>query len=413
MEQKISFIHCADIHLDSPFKGMSHLTDQIIDQVRNSTFEAFEQLIELAIEKKVDFILIVGDLFDREDQSMKAHMTVVRGFRRLKDHGIQVFLSFGNHDHIKSQTFPRNYPDNVFIYEKEQVEVMDYLKNDQRLAKIYGFSYNNRAVETNMVPQFKREDDGLFHIACLHGTAGNMNSDHANYAPFQLNELKQLDFHYWALGHIHKREVLSSNPLIVYPGNTQARSIKETGDKGCYHVVLSESEDPVIQFCRLDQIQFHKLSVDASKWTDITDAVNEIERYFHKVLQKLDKVLIELNFYGATDKVIKWQKEGHLNDMITLWNEQYADQTNWIQVIGIKVIETKKKGEWQGGEQFLRQLQTTFHQTADIEEILSPLWHHVDGRKWLDPLDLEEQEELLSLAKDEAFYLLHSMGDNE
>ncbi|WP_194287254.1 metallophosphoesterase family protein [Gracilibacillus oryzae] len=412
MDQQISFIHCADLHLDSPFKGLSHISNQITDQVRESTFQAFNQMIELAIDKQVDFVLIVGDIFDQEEQSMKAHMTVIRGFRRLMENGIYVYLSFGNHDFMKSQTFPRNYPDNVFVFEKEQVEVFPFIKNAQVIANIYGFSYYNRAVENNMVPQYKIKGDVPFHIASLHGSLGNSNTDHANYAPFQLNELKKSAFDYWALGHIHKREILSDKPAIVYPGNIQGRSIKETGEKGCYHVTLSESGS-VLEFCRLDQIQFRKVSLDAAEITDINEVMNIVEKQMELTLQTIDKVLLELTFVQAPDHFIKWDKEGKLVEMRELWNEQFSQQTNWAQILKIKIEKSRKIHEWQEGEQFLQQLQTTFAQSSDLEDIIEPLWYHVEGRKWLDQLAEEEQEELLSRAKEEVFYLLHESEESE
>ncbi|MFC4403170.1 metallophosphoesterase family protein [Gracilibacillus xinjiangensis] len=412
MEQQLSFIHCADLHLDSPFKGLRHLPNTILDQVRESTFHAFNQLIELAIDKQVDFVLIVGDLFDQEDQSMKAYMTVLQGFRRLKEHGIHVFLSFGNHDFIKSQTFPRNYPANVSVFEQEQVEAFDYIKKGQPLAKIYGFSYYNRAIEKNMVPQYKKQGDVPFHIASLHGSLGNTDTEHANYAPFQLTEMKQSGFDYWALGHIHKREILSNNPPIVYPGNIQGRSIKETGEKGCYHVVLSES-GAELDFCRLDQIQFKRMTIDASVWNDISEATSELEKAMETVVKTTERVFIELHFHHAGEIVVKWQKDGHLAEWMAFWNDQFANQTNWIQVIGIKISKAKTLDEWNEGEQFLQQLQQTFDQADDLEEIIDPLWSHPEGRKWLTNLSVEEQKELLSLAKEEANYLLNESEDNE
>src|SRR5699024_7401917 len=123
-----------------------------------------------------------------------------------------------------------------------------YQKNGQPLVSIYGFSYVNRAVHTNKAKEYDINDQQQipFHIAMLHGSVST-NTDHDVYAPFRLSDLTSRDFDYWALGHIHKRQVLHTDPYIVYPGNIQGRNRKETGEKGCYHVTISP-EDTTISF---------------------------------------------------------------------------------------------------------------------------------------------------------------------
>src|SRR5690625_3545256 len=241
MSKEISFIHAADLHLDSPFKGLAHMPASIFEQVRESTFAALDRLINMAIETQVDFLLIVGDLFDNEKQSLKAQIRLRRAFEELKRHHINVYLSYGNHDYTNGNSHPVTYPDNVFIFQNEQVNYFTYKKNEQALANIYGFSYENRAVNENKAPSYRILDNQIpYHIATLHGSL-HSNTDHDVYAPFYISDLAEKDFDYWALGHIHQREILKEDPYIVYPGNIQGRNRKEQGEKGCYHVSLSST----------------------------------------------------------------------------------------------------------------------------------------------------------------------------
>jgi len=166
MTDTITFIHAADLHLDSPFKGFSDVPEQVFQSMRESTFGAFDKLINTAIEKQVDFIVIVGDLFDENKQSLKAHLHLRDGFIRLQKYSIEVFISYGNHDYIAGNTYPIHYPDNVHIFLHDEVQALPFEKNGHHLANVYGFSYVNRDVKENKAIQYKLIDRSVpYHIA--------------------------------------------------------------------------------------------------------------------------------------------------------------------------------------------------------------------------------------------------------
>src|SRR5690625_4544423 len=97
MAQQVSFIHAADLHIDSPFKGLTHMPAEIREDVRASTFTALDQLVRTAIAKEVDFVLLVGDIFDHAIHSLKAQVSVRKACEQLHEHNIDVYMSFGNH----------------------------------------------------------------------------------------------------------------------------------------------------------------------------------------------------------------------------------------------------------------------------------------------------------------------------
>ncbi len=266
MQPKLTFIHTADLHLDSPFKGAENLPSKMVERLRESTFVAYENLIDNAIKHQVDFVLIVGDIFDQEVQSIKAHIHLLDGFKKLKKHDIQVYLSFGNHDFVRAQTFKRDYPDNVHVFENNQVESKVFYKNKQPVATLYGFSYQEQAERKNRTDEYVRKGESHFHIAMLHGSIGDKeNQVHARYAPFQLQDLIMKKFDYWALGHIHKREVIKTEPSIIYPGNIQGRSIKEVDEKGGYLVELTTTETN-LTFLPFQSIQYKKVTLEANHY---------------------------------------------------------------------------------------------------------------------------------------------------
>lgn len=391
MKREITFIHAADLHLDSPFKGLSDMPPELFGEMKNSTFEALHHLVDAAIEHQVDFVLLVGDLFDNERQSLKAQIRLRNAFERLQEHGIPVYMSYGNHDFLKGNVHRVTYPDNVHIFPDETVQSFFYGKNGKPMAKIYGFSYVERSVTENKTGEFSIEDDDVpFHIAMLHGSVQG-NADHAPYAPFNLSDLLRKDFDYWALGHIHKRQVLKTDPYIVYPGNTQGRHRKETGEKGCYLVQMTDSGTD-ISFIPLHSIEFTALTVDVSDVDDVFQLEKELVVAGGKLASSTPQ-LLDVTLNSSLEKLTDWRTDGKLADMIAIINETLTNQTPWQYIFHTSVQAEKKltSAETAYGEHFPGELNKTFAETAGVEH-LHELFRHRQARKFLE---VPEEEEMM------------------
>ena len=92
------FLHAADIHLDSPLRGLSRYESAPAESVRNACRRAFENLVDLAIEEKVAFVLLSGDLYDGDWKDYSTGIFLGRQVGRLGRNGIAVFAVAGNHD---------------------------------------------------------------------------------------------------------------------------------------------------------------------------------------------------------------------------------------------------------------------------------------------------------------------------
>lgn len=225
MGNGITFVHSADLHMDSLFKTKGHLPEELLERLRAGTFEAFDRLIQVCINEQADFLLIAGDVYHEELRSLKAQVHVRRGFEKLQKHDIHVYVSFGNHDFTGGAEHAVSFPENVHVFQSEEVQAFPFYKEGERLAHIYGFSYETRAVKDHKAREFQKTGHPLYHIAMLHGSL-ETKTDHDVYAPFTLEELKNKGMDYWALGHIHKREVLSSDPAH-YLSRKYSRQIPE------------------------------------------------------------------------------------------------------------------------------------------------------------------------------------------
>jgi len=408
MSKEISFLHAADLHLDSPFKGLANMPASIFEQVRESTFAALDRLIDMAIEKQVDFILIVGDLFDNEKQSLKAQIRLRTAFEALERHHITVYLSYGNHDYIKGNRHPVTYPANVCIFPDEKVRHFIHSKEGQHVAEIHGFSYENRAVLTNKTAEYQVVDQTIpYHIAMLHGSVQG-NTEHDTYAPFQLSELMASTYDYWALGHIHKQEVLKEDPYIVYPGNIQGRHRNETGEKGCVHVILSENKQTV-DFIPLQSIEFTPLMLDVSACEEI----HQLERMIQSKLTTdppATPQLIDLQLVSNQEQLQQWEHEGDLQEIIQLINETTIQSGQWSYVFrhSIQVESASAKHRLEKGDHFMSELARQVEE-GSIDDTVEELFKHRQARKYVEIISDQEAMEIKSAARELLMNeLLHS-----
>jgi DNA repair exonuclease SbcCD nuclease subunit len=215
------FLHAADIHLDSPLKGLAGQEGNAAERVRTATREAFYQLVSLAIEEKVDFLIIAGDLYDGDWRDYKTGLYFVAQIGRLNKADIPVYLLHGNHDAESQITKRLDLPDNVHVFSTRKPETFEM--GDLRLA-LHGQSFRTRDMKDNLVPDYPAPVSDTFNIGVLHTGLGGMGG-HANYAPCSLDDLVNNGYDYWALGHVHQFALLHERPHVVFPGNLQGRHV--------------------------------------------------------------------------------------------------------------------------------------------------------------------------------------------
>lgn len=258
----MKFIHTADLHLDSPFLGLSQLPESLWQTIYQSPMVALTRLVDDAIAEDIEFMLITGDIYDRAERSISAQAFFLKQMLRLQAAAIPVYLSYGNHDFLAGNQQSLALPPNVHLF-GPTVTAKTLVTKSQVRIQISGFSYANRAVVNDVVPDFpKRESNVDLAIGMLHGSLAG-DQTHATYAPFTVSELLTKQYDYWALGHIHQRQILHEDrPWIIYPGNLQGRQIKETDAKGYYLVNVDQAGLTPI-FRPVAPIEWHRVSVTA------------------------------------------------------------------------------------------------------------------------------------------------------
>ena len=262
------FVHTADIHLDSPLLGLVGQEGTAAERIRNATREAFEGLVELAIEEQVSFLVIAGDLYDGNWRDYKTGLFFVAQMGRLREARIPVYLLHGNHDAESQITRRLPLPDNVHVFGARQPESF---RIDDLDVVLHGQSYRQRDVSENLARSYPQPVDGTFNIGVLHTGLGGMGG-HANYAPCSLDDLINKGYDYWALGHVHRAEVLHEQPYIVFPGNLQGRHVREDGAKGAYLIAVENHQVAKALAVHNDVVRWAVLPVSLDEASSIDHA---------------------------------------------------------------------------------------------------------------------------------------------
>ena len=254
----MKFLHAADIHLDSPMAGLQARADLPPDLLRHCTRRAFAALIDLAIAEDVAFLIIAGDLYDGDWKDFSTGLFVAEQMKRL---GRPCFLLRGNHDARSVITKDLALPANVHEFSTRSCQTHEL--GELGIA-IHGHSFPNRAVPEDLSANYPAARRGWLNIGVLH-TSANDPGEHETYAPCDPGLLRLKGYDYWALGHIHQRQVLSENPWIVFHGNIQGRHIRETGAKGCSLVTVEEGRIAAVEHHAVDNLRWALLEVEAAE----------------------------------------------------------------------------------------------------------------------------------------------------
>lgn len=272
------FIHAADIHLDSPLRGLDRYQGAPVERLRTATRQAFTRLIDLAIAEKVDLVLLAGDIYDRDWQDFHTGLYFREQMVRLDRSGIRAYIVQGNHDAegvIQRQLI---LPANVTVFSSRKAGTFPI---EAVGVAIHGRSFPERKVTEDWVPTYPDPVPGMFNIGMLH-TSLDGRPGHDRYAPTDAATLIAKGYDYWALGHVHAREVVAEAPRIVFPGNLQGRHANETGAKGCELVSVTAG-----------RIEAEFVPLDVVRWAQVTvalDAVDGLAAMHEKVHAQLETI---------------------------------------------------------------------------------------------------------------------------
>ena len=307
------FLHAADLHLDSPLRGLETYPDAPVEQIRGATRRALENLVDLAIEEGVAFVLLAGDIYDGDWKDYNTGLFFSRCMGRLRDAGIGVFLISGNHDAASVVARNLSPPDNVRVFSTRHAET--HLLPDLSVA-VHGQGYAVRDVREDLTRDYPEAKPGMFNIGLLH-TALSGRPGHESYAPTTLDHLRGKGYDYWALGHVHQHEVVCDDPWVVFPGALQGRHVRETGAKGCTLVKVEEGRVASVEQRELNVLRWFENEVNLQGCDTPEDLLFRVRETFEKAREQGDgrPLAVRLTLSGSS----------------AMHEHLHCEKTHWIE----------------------------------------------------------------------------------
>ena len=368
------FIHAADIHLDSPLRGLSRYEGLPIEEIREASRSAFDKLIRFACSEKVDFVVIAGDLFDSDWKDMGTGLYFARAMGRLGASGIPVFLIRGNHDAVSVLTRSLPLPKNVHVFSDRIAETKEL--EGLRVA-LHGRSFGPRREVDDITPTYPEPVPGFFNIGLLH-TSLNGYAQHETYAPCNMAALEAKGYDYWALGHVHEHAILNTSPYVVFSGVLQGRHIREQGPKGA---VLVEVEDGAVRCAEhipLDVFRWATVAVDCTDLEQIEDLQGLIRRELRSHLDMFGTdppVVIRLVLKGSTPLHARiMESSAQIRDDARAIAVELSTDL-WLEKMNIQVEEPKETAtNLQGGglDELLASATTDDLLSKQLQDELAP-----------------------------------------
>ena len=259
----MKIVHAADLHIDSPLRGLRRIPDAPVDTFRRATRDALVRLTDLCLEEEAALLLLAGDVFDGDWQDYNTGLFFARQMGRLTEAGVRVVQVRGNHDAASRITRHLRMPERFHDLDTAAPETVVF--EDLGVA-VHGQGYADQHTTADLAAAYPPPVAGALNFGLLHTNATGA-AEHAPYAPCTVARLAAHGYEYWALGHVHGRAVLQAAPWIVYPGNLQGRNARETGAKGAMVIEADGARILTVEPRDLDVVRWHRLELD-----EVTDA---------------------------------------------------------------------------------------------------------------------------------------------
>ena len=367
------FIHAADIHLDSPLRGLEQYEGAPIQQIRDAVRRSLSNLVDTAIDQQVAFVLISGDIYDGDWRDYNTGMYFVEQARRLRDAQIPLYLISGNHDAANRITRNLKLPENVTFFSADQPETALIPELD---VAIHGQSFATAAVHDDLSVAYPPAKSGYLNIGMLH-TCATGREGHDRYAPCSIEGLQAKGYDYWALGHIHIREILSDQPLIAFSGNIQGRHIRETGPKGCLIVSVHDDRSLQVDFQAMDVLRWELASVDLQEAQTIDEVLDlvasQIETCHVQAAGRLLALRIELTGNTPVHRSLHARKDHWTNEIRSLAIDVGKSDV-WIEKIKLRTSEpNRRSAETEIPDDAVGELRALFQRAHSEPDILAKM----------------------------------------
>ncbi|WP_376703363.1 DNA repair exonuclease [Mesorhizobium sp. ISC25] len=323
------FVHAADIHLDSPLRSLALRNPDLAELVGDASRQAFLAIVDLCLAERVDALVIAGDLYDGDQTSMKTARFLASQMSRLHQAGIRVFKIRGNHDAMSRISKQLVFPDTVTIFGGRAQAVV--LAAGGLDVAFHGLSFANPKAPESLLPKYPAAREGAVNVGIMHTSLAG-SPGHDVYAPCSVADLHGHGFDYWALGHIHARQVHPGAKAVVMPGMPQGRDINEAGEKSVTLVTIRDDRSVEIEERLTSIAQFERVSIDLTgtmEWSEVVGRVRSALEDMRASVRSRHAV-VRLGLTGESP--LSWALIRD-RDLLLAEAEQAAEQTGdtWVE----------------------------------------------------------------------------------
>lgn len=395
----MKFIHAADIHLDSPLLGLAAYKDAPTEVLRTATRDAFVRLVDEAIDERVDFVVIAGDLYDGNWKDYNTGHFFCREMGRLNKADIPVFLLFGNHDAESEMSKKLTLPANVRVFEARKPSSFEI---ESLRVILHGRSFKDAATTENLAASYPLPRPGWLNIGVLH-TALEGNAAHASYAPCSVAELSAKGYQYWALGHVHEHAIVARDPWVVFPGNLQGRHIRETGPRGAVLVTADDARIQSVERLLVDVLRWEMVEVDAGKAETLEDVVRLAGSAFESLIAAIpDKhqLAVRVRIFGRTAAHGElFGRESHLRAEILGQAAAVGIDRLWVEKLRVETEPAADAAATRARSDAIADLQRLLEEAPADEKFVADLSEEL--RQFTDrvPVELLQAAPVLQLVR--------------
>jgi len=337
--QPLRFLHTGDLHLDSPFEGLSTAgPPEVLAVLRSATTEAWRNVVRIALDERVDFVVVAGDVFEVASPTLLGQTRFRDGLADLAAAGIGSYVVHGNHDPLDGRSWAPSldFPDAAHRFGSAAGESVAVVRGGQEIARIHGRSYPAAAVRENYAAGMRADPSDAFSIGVLHTNVGD-RPGHANYAPCSVEDLRASGMDYWALGHIHQPGQVLADPPAYYCGIPQGRDPGELGVRGCYLVEVDAAGRVTPRLVATDVARWHPIDLSIVGLTDDEGLRRACREALGTAMDGADgrSLVVRIRLAGRGPLHGHLARPGYLDDLRQLLNEEagIAAPFSWVESV--------------------------------------------------------------------------------
>ncbi len=406
MTRSLTFVHAADLHLDTPFKSVDAGDPRVRDACIEATFAAFDRIVELCLEREAVFLVVAGDVYNSAERSVRAQSRFRAAAQRLADAGVRVFVAGGNHDPVGASSSLLEMPPNVHVFSSTTVERVLFPSEDDVRCVLYGRSFGRVDETDNLALGFSKAAEDPFAIGVLHTNVGG-NKQYEPYAPSSLDDLRAAGMDYWALGHIHQHLVLDDDPCAIYPGSPQGLDPNEAGGHGCVIVTVG-SAGARTEFVETGQVTWDRQVVDLTSAVSLDDVLAALRTCCQGVRDRSGgrPSLLRIDLSGRSEAHAHLTRSGLLEDMVAEVRSEQLSIEPWVWLDRVRDVtrpaidldRVREGADFAGDLVRLTDVISAEEVSAMLDEVLDPIRVATRGAALdLDAVSVLERARDLSL----------------